>query len=76
MTGSIDKESEDRIVAAVLRGVMASSLMNLDKNVNEVTTHAAAHGSRIGSAVSSVAGSTRSRGSSMTFNTNPHQPWP
>jgi hypothetical protein len=76
VTGSIDKESEDRIVAAVLRGVMASSLSNLDRNVGEVTTNPAAHGSRIGSAVGSVTGSIRSRGSSVTFNTNPHQPRP
>lgn len=73
VSGSIDKEGEDRIIAAVLwGGVMVSSLMNQDRNVGKVVTHTAARGSRVGSIlVGSVAGSVRSRDSSVTFGSNP-----
>jgi hypothetical protein len=66
VTNSIDKESEDRIVAAVIRGVIASSVTNQDRNIGEVAIRPA-HGSRVGSVVGSVAGSVRSRTSSVTF---------
>jgi hypothetical protein len=69
VTGSsIDKDSEDRIVAAVIRGVIESSRTNQeDRNVGEVASHTPSHGSRVGAVVGSVAGSARSRGSSVTF---------
>jgi hypothetical protein len=69
VTGSsIDKESEDRIVAAVIRGVMESSRTNQEeRNVGEVASHTPSHGSRVGSVVGNVAGSVRSRASSVTF---------
>ena len=69
VTGSsIDKDSEDRIVAAVIRGVMESSRTNQEeRNVGEVTSHTPSHGSRVGASVGSVTGSVRSRGSSVTF---------
>ena len=52
VTNSIDKESEDMIVAAVIRGVMESSVTNQERSVGQVATRPA-HGSRIGtSAVS------------------------
>jgi hypothetical protein len=71
VTNSIDKESEDRIVAAVIRGVMESSVTNQERSVGQVTTRPA-HGSRIGTSVAgSVAGSIRSRGSSVTFDPCP-----
>jgi hypothetical protein len=72
---SIDKESEDRIVAAVMRGVMASSLPNQDRSVGQVTTGTRpAHGSRVGSVIGSVAGSIRSSGSSVTFDPSQQRP--
>jgi hypothetical protein len=65
---SLDKESEDRIVAAVIRGVIESSRTNHeDRNIGEVASHTPSHGSRVGAMVGSVAGSIRSRGSSVTF---------
>jgi len=66
VTNSVDKEIEDRIVAAVLRGVMASSVTNQDRSVGEVSAHPS-HGSRVGSVVGSSTGSLRSRTSSVTF---------
>jgi hypothetical protein len=70
VTNSIDKDSEDRIVAAVIRGVMESSVTNQERNVGQVTTRPG-HGSRVGMSVGSVAGSVRSRGSSVTFDPRP-----
>lgn len=66
ITNSIDKDSEDRIVAAVLRGVIESSRSNQGRSVGEISSQPS-HGSRVGSVVGSVAGSVRSRGSSVTF---------
>lgn len=68
VTNSIDKDSEDRIVAAVIRGVIESSRTNQeDRNVGEVASHTPSHGSRVGTVVDGSAGSTRSRSSSVTF---------
>jgi hypothetical protein len=69
VTGSsIDKDSEDRIVAAVIRGVIESSRTNQeDRNVGEVVSHTLLHGSHVGAVVGSVTGSVRSHGSSVTF---------
>jgi hypothetical protein len=73
---SIDKESEDQIVAAVMRGIMASSLSNQDCSVGLVATGTRpTHGSRVGSVVGSVlTGSIRSSGSSVTFDQSQQRP--
>jgi hypothetical protein len=71
VTNSIDKESEDRIVAAVIRGVMESSRSNQGRSVGEVASRPT-HGSRVGLEIGSVAGSHRSRGSSVTFDQSTH----
>jgi hypothetical protein len=69
VTGSIDKESEERIVSAVIRGVIESSRTNQEegRNVGEITSHTPSHGSRVGTVIGSVAGTARSRTSSVTF---------
>ena len=66
---SIDKNSEDRIIAAVIRGVNESSHTNQeDRNLGEVASHTPSqHGSCDGALVGSVSGSVRSRASSVTF---------
>ena len=65
---SIDKESEDQIVSAVIRGVIESSRTNHEeRNVGEVASYIPSHGSRVGTVVGSVAGSARSHSSSVTF---------
>jgi hypothetical protein len=75
VTNSIDKESEDRIVAAVIRGVIESSRSNQgqeqDRSVGQVVSRPT-HGSHVGSVVGSVTGSVRSRGSSVTFDQSTH----
>jgi hypothetical protein len=70
VTNSIDKESRDRIVAAVIRGVMESPVTNQERSVGQVMSRPT-HGSRIGTIVVSVASSNRSRGSSVTFEPRP-----
>jgi hypothetical protein len=71
VTNSIDKESEDRIIAAVIRGVIESSRLNQDRNVGEVASRPS-HGSCVGLEIGSVASSHRSRGSSVTFDQSMH----
>ena len=66
ITESIDKDSEDRIVAAVLSGVIESSKTNQERSVGEVASQPA-HGSHVGSIIGSITGSVCSRGSSVTF---------
>jgi hypothetical protein len=59
VTNSIDKESEDRIVAAVIRGVIELSRLKQDRIVGEVASRPT-HGSHVGLEIDSVAGSQRS----------------
>lgn len=70
VTNSIDKESEDRILAAVIRGVMESLVTNQERGVGQVASRPT-HGSRVGTVIGSVAGSIHSRGSSVTSNPRP-----
>ena len=66
---SFDKESEDRVVAAVIRGIIKSLHTNHEyRNVGEIASYTPSHGSpHVRAVVGSVAGSVHSHGSSMTF---------
>lgn len=71
-SSSIDKESEDRIVAAVLRGVIESSRTNEERIVGQSSANPF-HGSRAVSAAGSSTGSVQSRTSTVTFDPSVHR---
>jgi hypothetical protein len=67
VSSGLDKESEDRIVAAVLRGVMESSKTDGDNRAGTILPVVPQHGSRAISSAQSTSGSVQSRTSSVTF---------
>jgi hypothetical protein len=69
VTGSINKESEERIVSAVIWGVIKSSHTNQEgcRNMGEVTSNNPSHGSHVGSVIGSIVETAHSCTSSVTF---------
>jgi hypothetical protein len=60
--------SEDRIVAVVMHGVIASSVLNQARGAGEVSTgRHPSHGSHIGLVIGSATSSLHSQGSSVSF---------